>query len=122
MVSIGLFLFSLVSIFPPLGNGLWVNSSHESGGYAWELNGTDFKVVLADTDDLSDEWTRGLYFLAGDFVYAAWSDPSYTPGIPRWMPPFVVSAQPGVDPLVDATDSLVLQVKGSGEHGKHAPI
>lgn len=110
----------LLSTTPQLSSGEWATTSHESGGYAWQLNGTDLTVVLADTDDLKDEWTRGLYFISRGFVYAAWSDPSYTPGVARWIPPIIVSAFDGVDPAIDTTDSLILQVQGSGEHGNVA--
>jgi hypothetical protein len=105
------------SIDAPTARG-WVSTTHEAGGYAWYWREDEtVKVVLADTNDENDEWTRGLYFIIDETVHATWLETSYR-DVAIWMPPLILTPRSdGTSPELGAEDDLVLAVEGSGENG-----
>lgn len=86
-------------------------------GPAWAW-AEDPALQVAVADDDAGEWTRGLYVRYGDTLVATRSARPWL-GSEGWMP--LVLALPDVEePLVDASDELVLAMTGSSEHGCEA--
>lgn len=101
-----------VDVTPPVTAG-WSPATHPAGpSWVWNQD-LALQVVLAD-DAAPAPWGRGLYFIYDGQVHGSLVSNHYTCE-PRWSPLILVTPR-GSDPLISATDDLVLAVTGSAAH------
>lgn len=102
-----------VDVTPPVTAG-WSPSTHPAGpSWVWNEDPA-LQVVLAD-DAAPTPWGRGLYFIYDGVVHGMLLSNHYTCE-PRWSPLILVTPR-GSNPLISATDELVLAVTGSEMNG-----
>lgn len=102
----------LVDVTPPVTTG-WSVSPHEAGpSWVWNQDPA-LRVVLVD-DFAPAPWGRGLYFIYDEQVHGMLMSNHYSCE-PRWSPLILVTPR-GSDPLISATDALVLAVSASESH------
>jgi hypothetical protein len=107
-----------VDVTNPAASG-WSVSAHPAGpSWVWNQDPA-LRVVLAD-DSAPDPWGRGVYFIYGSKVHAVQTSNYYVIADSscgsRWAPQILVAPR-GSDPLISASDDLVLAVLGSDQHG-----
>lgn len=117
-MTIWLLIASLA--FRPALAGSWSAISHPAGeAWQWSVD-TDVVVAIANGNPTREEgsvWTRGVYIFNGTRILATWLDYYEFYEDDRWIPLFLVVPAPGGAASDTSTDSLVLDLIGSSEHG-----